>query len=104
MKQELMDGAPADSISACHPSGWIQTDKFTKCFDHFCSLRYASEDDPVLVIADGHYSHTKNIDVVDKAREHSVSTVSIPPHSTQKRQPFDVGFLEPLETYYVQEI
>ena len=35
MKEELMDGAPAGSVSACHPSGWIQTDVFTKWFDHF---------------------------------------------------------------------
>ena len=73
MKQELMDGAPAGSISACHPSGWIQTDIFTKWFDHFVHFVNPSADDPVLLIVDGHYSHTKNIDVVDKAREHSVS-------------------------------
>jgi hypothetical protein len=35
MREELMDGAPAGSISACHPSGWNQTDIFTKWFDHF---------------------------------------------------------------------
>jgi hypothetical protein len=29
----------AGSISACHPIGWIQTDVFTKWFDHFCLLR-----------------------------------------------------------------
>jgi hypothetical protein len=35
MKEELMNGAPAGSISACQPGGWIQTDIFTTCFDHF---------------------------------------------------------------------
>ncbi|KAJ8897674.1 hypothetical protein PR048_003024 [Dryococelus australis] len=35
MKAELMDGAPPGSISACHISGWIQTDIFSKWFDHF---------------------------------------------------------------------
>jgi hypothetical protein len=35
MKEELMDGEPASSVSACHPSGWIQTYTFTKWFDHF---------------------------------------------------------------------
>lgn len=35
MKEELLDGAPAGSILACHPSGWIQTDVFTKWFNHF---------------------------------------------------------------------
>jgi hypothetical protein len=70
MKQELMDGAPAGSISAYHPSGWTQTDIFTKWFDYFFHFAKPSADDPVLLIVDGHYSHTKNIDVVDKAREH----------------------------------
>jgi len=35
MKEELMDGAPAGSISACHSSGWLQTDIFTKWCYHF---------------------------------------------------------------------
>ena len=35
MKEELLDGALVGSILACHPSGWIQTDIFTKWFDHF---------------------------------------------------------------------
>jgi metal-dependent hydrolase (beta-lactamase superfamily II) len=42
MKEKLMDEAQVGSISACHPSGWIQTDMFTKWFDnfvHFESLR-----------------------------------------------------------------
>ena len=30
-----MDGAPAGSIAACHPSGWIQTEIFTEWFGHF---------------------------------------------------------------------
>ena len=73
MKLELIDGAPAGSISACHPSGWIQTEIFTKWSDYFVHFVKHSADDPVLLIVDGHYSHTKNIDVVDKTREHSVS-------------------------------
>ena len=61
-------------------------------------------DNPVLLIVGVHYSHAKYLDVVDKAREHSVVIVSLPPHSTRKMQPLDVGFLKPLKTYYVQVI
>jgi hypothetical protein len=57
---------------------------------------------PVLLIVDGHYSHTKNLDVVDNAREHSVATVSLPQHSKHKMQPLDVSFMKPLKTYYAQ--
>ena len=58
---------------------------------------------PVLLIVDGH-SHTKNLDVVDKAREHSVAIVSLPPHSKHKMQPLDVDFMKPLKTHYAQVI
>ena len=68
-----MDGAPTCSISACHAYGWIQTDIFTKWFGDFVHFIKHSADDPVLLIVDGHYSYTKNFDVMDKAREHSVS-------------------------------
>jgi len=92
-----MDGAPAGSISSCHPSGWIQTDIFTKWLDHLVHFLKPSADDPVLLIVDGHYSHTKNLDVVDKARKHSVAIVSLPLHSTHKMLPLDVGFMKPLK-------
>jgi hypothetical protein len=35
-------------------------------------------DNPVLLIAGAHYPHAKYLDVVDKAREHSVAIVSLP--------------------------
>ena len=59
-----------------------------------------SKQGPVLLTVDGNYSGTKNLDVVDKAREHSVATVSLPPHSKHKMQPLDAGFMKPLKTYY----
>jgi hypothetical protein len=95
MKKELMGGAPRGSISACHHSGWIQTDIFTKWFDHFVHFVKTSANDLVLLIAD--YSHAKNLDVVDKASEHSVAIVNLPPHSMHKMQPLDVGFMKSLK-------
>jgi hypothetical protein len=63
--------------------------------DNFVHFVKPSTDDPVLLIANGLYSHTKNLDVADKAREHSVAIVSLPPHSTRKMQLHYVGFLKP---------
>jgi hypothetical protein len=57
-----------------------------------------------LLIADCHYSHTKYLNVVDKAWEHSVALVSLLPHSTHKMQPLDIGTMKPLKAYYAQEI
>jgi hypothetical protein len=64
-----MDGAPTGSISACHPSGWIQTDIFTKWFDRFVHFFKPATDDSVLLTADGHYSYIMNLNVANKARK-----------------------------------
>jgi len=50
-----MNAAPAGSITACRPSGWIQKVIFTKLFDNFVHFVKPSAGDPVLLIVDGHY-------------------------------------------------
>lgn len=104
MAQELMDGAPAGSIGDCHPSGWIQTHLFTKWFRHFINFTKPSKDDPIILVLDGHYTHTRNIDAINLARDNNVIIVCLPPHCTHKMQPMDVAFMKPLKTYYSQEI
>jgi hypothetical protein len=93
MKEEIMVGAPAGSISACHPSDWIEMYIFTKWFNLFVPFVKPAVHDPVLLIVDGHYSNTKNVDVAGKPREHIVAIASLPPHSTRKMQPLDDGLM-----------
>jgi hypothetical protein len=104
MKAELLDGAPPGSIAACHKAGWIQKESFTQWFKHFVSYVKPSKEDPVILTLDGHYSHTRNIEVIDFAREKGVIIVCLPPHCTHKLQPLDVSFMHPLKTYYAQGI
>lgn len=104
MAQELMDGTPAGSIGDCHPSAWIQSHLFTKWFQHFINFTKPSKDDPILLVLDGHYTHTRNIDVINLARENNVIIICLPPHCTHKMQPMDVAFMKPLKAYYSQEI
>ncbi|XP_018804192.1 PREDICTED: uncharacterized protein LOC108978396 [Bactrocera latifrons] len=99
-----MKHAPPGSDSACHISGWIQIPIFTMWFDHFMLFTHPSKENPVLLILDGHYSHTRNIEVLDKAREKGVIILSLPPHCTHKMQPLDKSFMGPLKTYYNEEI
>nr|CAI5818326.1 unnamed protein product [Callosobruchus analis] len=68
MTSTLMKGAPPGSIGRCHPSGWIQTNHFTEWFNHFVAKAKPTADEPVLLILDGHHSHTKNIEVIEIAR------------------------------------
>ncbi|KAK9701606.1 DDE superfamily endonuclease [Popillia japonica] len=103
-KAELMDDAPPGSIGKCHSTGWIQSYLFTEWFDHFLHYAKPREDDPAVLILDGHFSHTRNLDVIKKARENNIAIVCLPPHSTHKLQPLDLTFMAPFKTYYCQQI
>lgn len=87
-----------------HPSGWIQTNLFTQWFRHFIDHTNPTKEKPVLLLLDGHYSHIQNIDLIDLAREHHVTIVSLPPHCSHKLQPLDRTFMSPLKVYYSEEI
>lgn len=104
MSEALMEGAPRGSIWACHPSGWIQGYIFTQWLSHFISFTKPTKEDPVLLILDGHYSRTRNLDVITMAKENNVAIICLPPHSSHKMQPLDVAFMSPFKTYYAQEI
>jgi len=71
---------------------------------HFIKYTIPTATNPVLLILDGHNSHTKNIEVIETARKNFVHIVCLPPHSSHKMQPLDVGFMKPFKTYYAQEI
>jgi hypothetical protein len=104
MQIELTDGMPPGSTYVCHISGWIQTDIFTQWFRQFISVAKPTIGDPVLLILDGHNSHTTNLEVIKRARENNVSILCLPPHSSRKMQPLDLAFMKPLKTYYSQDI
>lgn len=100
----LMKGAPHGAIGKVHPSGWIQTNLFTDWFRHFLSKTNPTKESPVLLILDGHYSHTRNIELLELAHENYVTIVTLPPHTTHKLQPLDKTFMGALKTYYSEEI
>ena len=100
---KLMKGAPPGAISGFHPSGWIQCDLFCQWMKHFASFVKPTAEDPVVLIMDGHYSHTRNLEVINFARENHIIMVCLPPHSTHKMQPLDIAFMKPFKTFYNQE-
>ncbi|KAJ3616588.1 hypothetical protein MTP99_017334, partial [Tenebrio molitor] len=104
MKEELMDGAPPGTEFACHKSGWMQLEIFTRWFTHFLKYAKPTAEDPCLLILDGHVTHTKNLEFINMARENFVTVLCLPPHCSHKLQPLDVAFMGPLNTFYVQEI
>lgn len=102
MKNELKDGAPPGTKFACHPSGWMNSEIFLEWFDHFLMHTKPTAQDPVLLILDGHATHTKNINFIDKAKENYTTVICLPPHCTHKLQPLDVAFMASFKTFYTQ--
>lgn len=103
-KDALLDHSPPGSIAAYHESGWMQKHIFIAWFRKFIEIANPSEDRPVLLLLDGHATHTKSVELIDLARQHHVVLLCFPPHCTHRMQPLDVALMAPLSTYYSQEV
>lgn len=100
----LLKGAPLGAVHACHPSGRIQTDLFTKWFKHFLNYVRPSAAMPVLLLLEGRSQYTRNIELFDLARKNHVQLLSLPSHSRHNIQPLDRTFMGPFEEYFTEEI
>lgn len=100
----LMDDAPPGSFAVYHESGWINKDTFLIWFKKFVEFSNPTREKPVLLILDGHNSHTKSLNLINLAREKNVILLCFPPHTTHRLQPLDVSFMAPLSAYYEQEV
>ncbi|KAJ4432800.1 hypothetical protein ANN_21439 [Periplaneta americana] len=69
-KDELMDGAPPGTVFAFNPdSGYIYKELFVKYLHHFIDTVKLSNDHKVLLLLDGHTTHSKNPEALDLARQ-----------------------------------
>ena len=101
MKPCLLDDAPPGTVGRASKSGWINEDLFTDWFSHFIAVvQPKSRPQPVLLLADGHCSHTNNLAVIKAARENNVEILIFPSHCTHKLQPCDVSFFKSLKYHY----
>jgi hypothetical protein len=60
-KKELLDDAPPHSKAEYHYSSWMQTEIFLKWLHRFTEFSKPTERNPVLLLLDGHGSHTKRL-------------------------------------------
>ncbi len=89
-------GAPAGSFFLGNASGWMTKETFLKYLEHFEKHARPSENHPVLLIMDNHASHT-TLESVNYCREHHIVMLGIPPHTSGRLQPLDVGVFGPLK-------
>ena len=94
-KDDLTEHAPVGTLNEVSDSGWINIGLFMSYLKHFAKHAKPTKDDRVLLILDGHKSHTKNIELIEYARETGIEILSLPPHTSHKLQPLDHTFFKP---------
>ena len=99
-KPELVDHAPPGTLAQCSPNGWIDAGLFLEYLKHFVSHIKCSKDSTMLLILDGHKTHTKSLPKIDCARENGIVVVSLPLHTSHKLQPLDRSFFQVIFNYF----
>ena len=85
--------------------GWTNEDLgmswLTKIFDRHTKAKagYSKR----LLLMDGHSSHV-NLRFINYCDQNDILLVILPPHSTHRLQPLDVGIFSPLAGIYLKEI
>nr|XP_012149906.1 PREDICTED: uncharacterized protein LOC105663718 [Megachile rotundata] len=59
-----------------------------------------SNENKLLLLLDGHSTHTKNIEAIDLACEYGIIMLSFPAHTTHRLQPLDKSFFKSLKANY----
>ena len=67
MKAELMDDTPSGSMAVCEKSGWMTANVFRQYLEHVVKHTHSTPVDPILLVLDGHSSHTKSLEVLEYA-------------------------------------
>ncbi|XP_062558652.1 uncharacterized protein LOC134223503 [Armigeres subalbatus] len=104
VQESWKQGAPPDSKFQCSPRGWSTMETCNKWLDHFIEYVKPNSDAPVLLILDGHSTHTRNFSMLEKAKQNHVRVISMPPHTSHKLQPLDVAFMGPLKKNYSRAV
>lgn len=81
--------------------GWMETAVFVKFF--ITNFIPCVGSGPTLLLYDGHSTHI-SIDLIEKAQEHNVTILKIPPHSSHLLQPLDLSVMKPLKDVWDQEL
>lgn len=75
---------PEGASAAFDPSGYMTKDIFLVWMQQFIDFAKPSAEKKVLLILDGHSSHTRNAPALKLAKENHVIVLVLPPHCTHK--------------------
>ncbi|XP_056645093.1 uncharacterized protein LOC130450623 [Diorhabda sublineata] len=102
-KPEFCEGLPPGSnVYMNQKSSYINAELFLKWMkEHFIPRK---QDGKVLLILDGHSSHSNSYEMLQLASENDVIILCLPSHTTQALQPLDRSFFKPFKSYLSKEV
>lgn len=77
MQNKLLDGTPSGTWGSVSEKGWMNLELFSQWFEWFVDYTKPTEEEPVLLVLDGHSSHTRNMSVFNYARSHYVTIICL---------------------------
>ncbi|CAH1973506.1 unnamed protein product [Acanthoscelides obtectus] len=104
MVPELADGAPPGSLVEISDTGYTNADLFVTWLQHFIAAVTPSKEDRVLLVLDGHTTHSRDLAAIEMARENGVIILQLPGHTTHRLQPLDVAVFKPFQVHYDQSV
>lgn len=100
------DTSAHHAFFACSKNGWsddtLGLNWLQNVFDRFTKAKTTARDRRLLIV-DGHNSHV-NLPFIEYANNNRIILAVLPPNSTHRLQPLDIGMFSPLATYYSQAI
>jgi hypothetical protein len=104
MSNELKVGAPPGSVVDVSETGYINSELFVKWLHHFIDIVKPTNEKKVLLLLDGHSTHSKNLEALEIARDAGVVMLQLPGHTTHRLQPLDRSFFKPFKGYFNQAV
>lgn len=105
MNTDLNKGSSPGTRIVMSETGWSNSDVFKDYLqNHFLpNVRSSTnESQPILLIFDGHASHTSK-QLIDWAVANNIILFVLPAHTSHILQPLDVGIFAPFKGYYYRE-
>jgi hypothetical protein len=93
--QNYKDGIPGSWLYGSSETGYMDSELFELWFQQIF-IPYCGSHRPVLLVLDNHDTHI-TINIIEKARQHDIHILGLPPHTTHILQPLDVGIFGPVK-------
>jgi hypothetical protein len=90
------EGGPKGTVYKCSKSGWFDMFLFEEWFVELLLPRLRKRPGKKLIIGDNLASHISPT-VINLCKANNIAFVCLPPNSTDKLQPLDVGVFAPMK-------